>query len=98
MTPGEAIDIIENKIQIDVSLCTKEEVEQYQEALYMAIAALRGPTRERGELERGGKERHAYWYDVGAGGGYCSACRYKAKDRGRYCQHCGARMDAKKGE
>ena len=48
--------------------------------------------------EQGGAERHAYWYDVGAGGGYCSACRYKAKDRGRYCQHCGARMDAKKGE
>ena len=56
------------------------------------------PQNEPRELERGGAERHAYWYDVGAGGGYCSACRYKSKDRGRYCQHCGARMDAKKGE
>ena len=50
------------------------------------------------ELEQGGAERHAYWYDVGAGGGYCSACRYKAKDRGRYCQHCGARMDKTRDE
>ena len=50
------------------------------------------------ELAQCGAERHAYWYDVGAGGGYCSACRCKSTDRGRYCQHCGARMDAKKGE
>ena len=33
MTLEEAIDTIENKIQIDVRLCTKEEVEQYIEAL-----------------------------------------------------------------
>ena len=49
MTRGEAIDIIENKIQIDVRFCTKEEVEQYQEALTMAITALRPVSRERVE-------------------------------------------------
>ena len=53
MTRGEAIDIIENKIQIDVRFCTKEEVEQYQEALTMAITALRPVSRERiAELPR----------------------------------------------
>lgn len=33
MTLEEAIDIIENKIQIDVRICTKEEVEQYIEVI-----------------------------------------------------------------
>ena len=47
MTREEAIDIIENKIQIDVRLCTKEEVEQYQEALTMALSALRPVSREQ---------------------------------------------------
>ena len=47
MTREEAIDIIENKIQIDVRLCTKEEVEQYQEALTMALTALRPVSREQ---------------------------------------------------
>ena len=46
MTRKEAADIIENKIQIDVRLCTDEEVDQYQDALYMALSALRTPTRE----------------------------------------------------
>ena len=49
MTREEAIDIIENKIQIDVRLCTKEEVEQYQEALTMALTALRPVSREQVE-------------------------------------------------
>ena len=49
MTWEEAIDIIENKIQIDVRFCTKEEVEQYQEALTMALTALRPVSREHVE-------------------------------------------------
>lgn len=49
MTRKEAADIIENKIQIDVRLCTDEEVDQYQDALYMALSALRTPTREQVE-------------------------------------------------
>lgn len=53
MTREEAIDIIENKIQIDVRFCTEKEVDQYWEALYMALAALRGPTREQVERMRG---------------------------------------------
>lgn len=46
MTRKEAADIIENKIQIDVRLCTDKEVDRYQEALYMALSAIRTPTRE----------------------------------------------------
>lgn len=46
MTRKEAADIIENKIQIDVRLCTDDEIDQYQNALYMALAALRPVSRE----------------------------------------------------
>lgn len=49
MTREEAIDIIENKIQIDVRLCTDEEIDQYQNALYMAIAALRPVSLEKAD-------------------------------------------------
>lgn len=41
MTNDEAIAVIENEIQIDVRLCTDEQVERFQTALYMAISVLR---------------------------------------------------------
>lgn len=40
MNKEEAISVIENEIQIDVRLCTDEQVKRFQEALYMAISAL----------------------------------------------------------
>lgn len=47
MTREEAISVIENEIQIDVRLCTDEQVDRFQTALYMAISALRSvPTGE----------------------------------------------------
>lgn len=55
MTRGEAADIIENKIQIDVRLCTDEEIDQYQNALYMALSALRPVSRKRVEKVWRGK-------------------------------------------
>ena len=41
MTNEESITIIENEIQIDVRLCTDEQVDKFQKALYKAIEALR---------------------------------------------------------
>ena len=41
MTREEAIHIIEKDIQIDVRLCSKEDVCRFTEALLVAIAALR---------------------------------------------------------
>ena len=53
MTDEEAISVIENEIQIDVRLCTDEQVERFQTALYKAIAALRNqPTGEPLTLEQ----------------------------------------------
>lgn len=97
MTREEAIDIIENKIQIDVRLCTKEEVEQYIEALTMACSALRPVSREqvekvwRGEWkhEKIGKFNHLDQYT-------CSKCGFELPWNPLYlpiwCEKCGAPM------
>ena len=53
MTNEEAISVIENEIQIDVRLCTDEQVDRFQTALYMAISALRAePTGDALTLEQ----------------------------------------------
>lgn len=53
MTNEEAISVIENEIQIDVRLCTDEQVDRFQTALYMAISALRAkPTGDPLTLEQ----------------------------------------------
>lgn len=53
MTNKEAISVIENEIQIDVRLCTDEQVDRFQTALYMAISALRAePTGDSLTLEQ----------------------------------------------
>ena len=53
MTNEEAISVIENEIQIDVRLCTGEQVDRFQTALYMAISALRAePTGDSLTLEQ----------------------------------------------
>ena len=93
MTREEAIDIIENKIQIDVRLCTKEEVEQYQEALTMALSALRPFSREqvekvwRGEWE----DMRESYNDVPKR--RCSRCKsvFIGLDT-PFCEVCGAPM------
>ena len=53
MTNEEAISVIENEIQIDVRLCTGEQVDRFQTALYMEISALRAePTGDALTLEQ----------------------------------------------
>lgn len=53
MTNEEAISVIENEIQIDVRLCTNEQVDKFQTALYMAISALRAePTGKALTMEQ----------------------------------------------
>ena len=98
MTREEALDIIENKIQIDVRFCTKEEVEQYQEALTMAITALRPVSREqvekvwRGEWvkrhkHRGGFRRVKGFDDMGEQHEVTIDERCEYDDL--YCSKCG---------
>ena len=92
MTREEAIDIIENKIQIDVRFCTKEEVEQYQEALTMAITALRPISREQVErVWRGCNEctscKLCIWNETKK----CNGCKnmYSFKPLSDFCPRCG---------
>lgn len=91
MTRKEAADIIENKIQIDVRLCTDEEVDQYQDALYMALSALRTPTREQIEKVWRGEWKPTespYMNECED----CSVCGYRTPwGHGfRFCPACGA--------
>lgn len=51
MTIEAAINIILNKIQIDVRLCTDKDIEEMQEALYMAISALRAQQELSSDFE-----------------------------------------------
>ena len=104
MTWKEAIDIIENKIQIDVRLCTKEEVEQYIDALTMACSALRPVSREQVEKVW----RVGAWETVADEGFvdtmgrqvfhlHCPVCDFFWRETGhkkyfRFCPHCGAPM------
>ena len=93
MTLEEAIDIIENKIQIDVRLCTKEEVEQYIEALTMACSALRPVTREQVEKVWRGEWKH-YLPPLGAGNVQCccTRCGRTPDVETPFCAWCGAAM------
>lgn len=94
ITLEEAIDIIENKIQIDVRLCTKEEVEQHIEALTMACSALRPVSREQAEKVWRGKwigmtdDDGCTWYE-------CSRCEHdldSLEELNHFCPACGVAM------
>ena len=92
MTRKEAADIIENKIQIDVRLCTDEEVDQYQDALYMALSALRPVSREQVEKVWRGEwihKRSPYDYKIFV----CKKCGKQISIQGEnmdFCPACGA--------
>lgn len=96
MTREEAIDIIENKIQIDVRLCTDEEIDQYQNALYMALAALRTVSRE--QVEKVWRGEWMALDECSNEGVYCKRCKKKVyrieyaneKMRSPFCPACGA--------
>ena len=93
MTREEAIDIIENKIQIDVRLCTKEEVEQYIDALTMACSALRPVSREQVEKVWRGEWKH-YLPPLGAGNVQCrcTRCGRTPDVETPFCAWCGKAM------
>ena len=96
MTREEAIDIIENKIQIDVRFCTKEEVKQYQEALTMAITALRPVSREQVEKVWRGEWEFPIFKDEDANDPRCKCSECGSVEtplaRHRFCPNCGAPM------
>ena len=96
MTREEAIDIIENKIQIEVRLCTDEEIDQYQNALYMALSALRPVSRE--QVEKVWRGEWMALDECSNEGVYCKRCKKKVyrieyaneKMRSPFCPACGA--------
>ena len=101
MTRAEAIKILERRTTIPGDGYTFEQI---NEALDLALSALRGPTREQVERMRGhwvgpeGEEVKTDKYGCPIGSASCSVCddylsasgEYSC--RGHFCPACGAPM------
>ena len=97
-------DSISGGVIIDNVLAAHPEdaypgAKEYMEALQIAIAALRGPTREQVEALRGEWIKHDGYTE-------CSKCEHwypsgeveEEDDRTTFCPHCGAKMEEKTDE
>ena len=92
VTASEAIEILERKTTIPGDGYTFEQI---NEALDLALAALRGPTREMVERMRGEWEWLGPCRDnKGVSWGTCSVCKTRQRlgDRLSFCPACGAPM------
>ena len=86
MTRAEAINILERKTTIPGDGYTFEQI---NEALDLAIAALRGPTREMVERMRG------EWIEDEFAISHCSLCGYEQEEPELiipFCPLCGSPM------
>lgn len=83
MNREEAIDIIENKINIDVRFVTDEECDLMVEALELAIEALSQPERPKGRWE----EHNGILICSECGAGVNGS-----KSINHFCPNCGADM------
>lgn len=97
MTREEAIAILQDKhdeCKAFYDLAAHPEdaypgTKEYMEALQMALAALRGPTRERVEKLRGEWVEDKYSFS------HCSLCKYEQEEPeliSPFCANCGAPM------
>lgn len=87
MTPQEAINFIENEIQIDVRFCSDEEVSKTKEVLEFAISALEKLIPKRAIMKgfRPCEEICSISY-------ICPVCK-KHINIENYCYHCGQALD-----
>ena len=86
MTRAEAIKILERRTTIPGDGYTFEQI---NEALDLALAALRGPTREMVERMRG------EWIEDEFAISHCSLCGYEQEERELitpFCPLCGSPM------
>ena len=83
MTPQEAIEFINNEVQIDVRFCTDEMIEKTKEAFELAISALEK------QMPKKPLEENRYY-----GQGECPACGAVFVDKDtQYCGNCGQALD-----
>ena len=94
MTPKEAIDFINNEVQIDVRLCTEEKVGRTIEVFNLATKALEKQIPKKPEYEAWGYADGVLVYDYAK----CPVCGHDFEDGVNdwgcaYCQDCGCSLD-----
>ncbi len=87
MTYKEAIDFINNKIQIDVRFCSDDDINETKTALTIAIQALEKqiPKKPKAYIERG------KYFDY-----ECPKCGMtygQTTWHGKFCPNCGQALD-----
>lgn len=93
MTYEEAIEFIQNKIQIDVRFCSDDDIKKHIEVLNMACEALEKQKPKRVKNSLHSKDKM---------GGYCPNCNGTVEKRNtflrrvkkeNYCTWCGQALD-----
>ena len=92
MTLEEAIDFILNKIQIDVRLCSDEDIEKTEAALKLAISALEKQMPKQPKYEDVDNIYGAIKRTCTACGDVCMVSK-GAKPYEHYCRQCGQALD-----
>ena len=92
MTLEEAIDFILNKIQIDVRLCSDEDIEKTEAALKLAISALEKQMPKQPKYEDVDNVYGAIKRTCTACGDVCMVSK-GAKPYEHYCRQCGQALD-----
>ena len=92
MTLEEAIDFILNKIQIDVRVCSDEDIEKTEAALKLAISALEKQMPKQPKYEDVDNVYGAIKRTCTACGDVCMVSK-GAKPYEHYCRQCGQALD-----
>ena len=92
MTLEEAIDFILNKIQIDVRLCSDEDIEKTEAALKLAISALEKQMPKQPKYEDVDNVYGAIKRTCTACGDVCMVSK-GAKPYEHYCRQCGQALE-----
>jgi hypothetical protein len=94
MTAQEAINFIENEIQIDVRFCSDETVSKTKEVLEFAISALEKQIPQKPNLQGDGYADGEFVYDYAE----CPVCGCDFEEESncwgcKFCPGCGQALD-----
>lgn len=86
MTPQEAIDFIENEVQIDVRYCSDEKLNKTEEVFMLAKSALEKQVPQK-TIEKIAVSIGTRIY------GRCSKCNNATDSFANFCSNCGQALD-----
>ena len=82
MTPKEAIDFINNEVQIDVRFCTEEKVDKTRAVFEFAIKAIKKQIPKYVKYPKGFRGIRDTRF-------YCPVCNSLTRQREKWCHKCG---------